>query len=133
MIPWSQWYYVKKKYHISPDNHEVYHGYSDIRLSPVLTGKPLTLKNTVPAAILPFPISLTEENGMIPSWRISSEALLCSSFINAVVPVSYPKDAFHTPKVLWAFNSTNVSLNTCDILDKYAVHLYIYNSIQIFI
>ena len=38
---------------------------------------------------------------------------------NAVVLISYPKDAFHVPKALRAFISTNVSLNTREILDTY--------------
>ena len=38
---------------------------------------------------------------------------------NAVVLVSYPKDAFHAPKALRAFISTDVSLSTREILDKY--------------
>ena len=38
---------------------------------------------------------------------------------NAVVLVSYPKDAFHAPRALRAFISTDVSLSTREILDKY--------------
>ena len=38
---------------------------------------------------------------------------------NAVVLISYPKDAFHVPKTLRAFISTDVSLSTREILDKY--------------
>ena len=38
---------------------------------------------------------------------------------NAVVLISYPKDAFHAPKALRAFISTDVSLSTREILDKY--------------
>ena len=38
---------------------------------------------------------------------------------DAVVLISYPKDAFHTPKALWAFISTDVSLSTREILDRY--------------
>ena len=38
---------------------------------------------------------------------------------NAVALISYPKDAFHVPKALRAFISTNVSLNTREILDTY--------------
>ena len=38
---------------------------------------------------------------------------------NAVVLISYPKDAFHSPKALRAFISTDVSLSTQEILDKY--------------
>ena len=38
---------------------------------------------------------------------------------NAVVLITYPKDAFHTPKALRAFISTDVSLSTQEILDKY--------------
>jgi len=38
---------------------------------------------------------------------------------NAVVLISYPKDAFHTPKALRAFISTDVSLSTREILDRY--------------
>lgn len=38
---------------------------------------------------------------------------------NAVVLISYPKDAFHVPKALRAFISTDVSLSTQEILDKY--------------
>ena len=38
---------------------------------------------------------------------------------NAVVLLSYPRDAFHTPKALCAFISTDVSLNTREILDRY--------------
>jgi len=38
---------------------------------------------------------------------------------NAVVLISYPKDAFRVPKVLWVFISTDVSLSTREILDKY--------------
>lgn len=38
---------------------------------------------------------------------------------NAVVLISYPKDAFHVPKALRAFISTNVFLSTREILDKY--------------
>jgi len=36
-----------------------------------------------------------------------------------VVLISYPKDAFHAPKALRAFISTNASLSTREILDKY--------------
>ena len=39
---------------------------------------------------------------------------------NAVVLITYPKDAFQVPKVLRAFISTDVSLSTKEILDKYA-------------
>lgn len=39
---------------------------------------------------------------------------------NAVVLITYPKDAFQTPKALRAFISTDVSLSTKEILDKYA-------------
>ncbi len=38
---------------------------------------------------------------------------------NAVVLISYPKDAFHVSKALRAFISTDVSLDTKEILDKY--------------
>ena len=38
---------------------------------------------------------------------------------NAVVLISYPKDAFHDPKAVRAFICTDVSLNTREILDKY--------------
>ena len=38
---------------------------------------------------------------------------------NAVVLISYPKDAFHAPKALLAFISTDISLSTREILDKY--------------
>lgn len=38
---------------------------------------------------------------------------------NAVVLISYPKDAFHVPKALRAFISTDVSLSTQEILDTY--------------
>ena len=38
---------------------------------------------------------------------------------NAVVLISYPKDAFHVPKALRAFISTDVSLSTREILYKY--------------
>jgi len=38
---------------------------------------------------------------------------------NAAVLISYPKDAFHVPGALWAFISTDVSLITREILDKY--------------
>ncbi len=38
---------------------------------------------------------------------------------NAVVLVSYPKDAFHAPKALRAFISTEASLSTREILDRY--------------
>ncbi len=38
---------------------------------------------------------------------------------NAVVLISYPKDAFHAPKALRAFISTDVSLSTREILDRY--------------
>ncbi len=38
---------------------------------------------------------------------------------NAVVLISYPKDAFHTPKALRAFISTDASLSTREILEKY--------------
>lgn len=38
---------------------------------------------------------------------------------NAVVLISYPKDAFHVPGALRAFLSTDVSLSTREILDKY--------------
>lgn len=38
---------------------------------------------------------------------------------NAVVLLSYPKDAFHVPKALRAFISTDVSLSTREILDRY--------------
>lgn len=38
---------------------------------------------------------------------------------NAVVLISYPKEAFHISKALRAFISTDVSLNTQEILDKY--------------
>ena len=36
-----------------------------------------------------------------------------------MVLISYPKDAFHAPKALRAFISTDVSLSTREILDKY--------------
>ena len=39
---------------------------------------------------------------------------------NAVVLITYPKDAFQVPKALRAFISTDVSLSTQEILDKYA-------------
>ena len=39
---------------------------------------------------------------------------------NAVVLITYPKDAFQVPKALRAFISTDVSLSTKEILDKYA-------------
>ena len=39
---------------------------------------------------------------------------------NAVVLITYPKDAFQVPKALRAFISTDVSLSTKAILDKYA-------------
>ncbi len=38
---------------------------------------------------------------------------------DAVVLISYPKDAFHVPRALRAFISTGVSLSTREILDKY--------------
>ena len=38
---------------------------------------------------------------------------------DAVVLISYPKDAFHVPKALRAFISTDVSLRTQEILDMY--------------
>lgn len=38
---------------------------------------------------------------------------------NAVVLLSYPKDAFHVPKALRAFISTDVSLSIREILDRY--------------
>lgn len=38
---------------------------------------------------------------------------------NAVVLISYPKGAFHVPKALRAFISTDVSLSTREILDRY--------------
>ncbi len=38
---------------------------------------------------------------------------------HAVVLISYPKDAFHAPKALRAFISTNASLSSREILDKY--------------
>ena len=38
---------------------------------------------------------------------------------NAVVLLSYPKDAFLTPRALRAFISTDVSLSTREILDRY--------------
>lgn len=38
---------------------------------------------------------------------------------DAVVLISYPKDAFHAPQARWAFISTDVSLNTREILDRY--------------
>lgn len=38
---------------------------------------------------------------------------------DAVVLISYPKDAFHASKALRAFISTDVSLSTREILDKY--------------
>ena len=38
---------------------------------------------------------------------------------NAVVLISYPKDAFHTQKALRAFISTDVSLSTQEILNHY--------------
>lgn len=38
---------------------------------------------------------------------------------NAVVLISYPKDAFHNPKALRAFISTDASLSTREILDRY--------------
>ena len=39
---------------------------------------------------------------------------------NAVVLITYPKDAFGVPKALRAFISTDASLSTEEILDKYA-------------
>ncbi len=38
---------------------------------------------------------------------------------NAAVLICYPKDAFHVHRTLWAFISTDVSLSTQEILDKY--------------
>lgn len=38
---------------------------------------------------------------------------------NTIVLISYPKDAFHVPKALRAFISTDASLGIRDILDKY--------------
>ena len=38
---------------------------------------------------------------------------------DAAVLISYPKDAFHVPKALRAFISTDVSLSTREILDRY--------------
>ena len=38
---------------------------------------------------------------------------------NAVVLISYPKKAIHDPKALRAFISTDVSLGTDEILNKY--------------
>ncbi len=38
---------------------------------------------------------------------------------NAVVLISYPKDAFHVPKALRAFISSDVSLSTREILNIY--------------
>ena len=38
---------------------------------------------------------------------------------NAVVLISYPKEGFHAPKALRAFISTDVSLSTREILDRY--------------
>lgn len=38
---------------------------------------------------------------------------------NAVVLISYPKDGSHIPKALRAFISTDASLSTQEILDKY--------------
>lgn len=38
---------------------------------------------------------------------------------NAVVLISYPENAFHNPKALRAFISTDVSLSTREILDRY--------------
>lgn len=38
---------------------------------------------------------------------------------NAVVLIAYPKDAFHAPKVMRAFISTDISLSTQEILDIY--------------
>ncbi len=38
---------------------------------------------------------------------------------DAVALISYPKDAFHAPKALRAFISTDVSLSTREILDRY--------------
>ena len=38
---------------------------------------------------------------------------------NAVVLISYPKDAFRVPKALRAFISMDVSLSTWEILDRY--------------
>lgn len=39
---------------------------------------------------------------------------------NAVVLITYPRDGFHAPKALRAFISTDVSLSTKEILDRYA-------------
>ena len=36
-----------------------------------------------------------------------------------MVLVTYPKDAFHTPRAMRAFISTDVSLSTREILDRY--------------
>lgn len=38
---------------------------------------------------------------------------------NVVVLISYPKEAFHTPKALCVFISTDVSLRTHEILERY--------------
>lgn len=38
---------------------------------------------------------------------------------NAIVLISYPKNAFHNPKALRAFICTDVSLSTREILDRY--------------
>jgi hypothetical protein len=43
-----------------------------------------------------------------------------NSIDNAAVLLSYPEDAFHVPKALRAFISTDVSLTTQEIPDRYA-------------
>ena len=45
--------------------------------------------------------------------------LSCNGIENAVVLISYPKDAFHVPKDLRAFISTDASLSTREISDIY--------------
>jgi len=60
---------------------------------------------------------------LIPVFSLGHQAvavmLSCNGIENAVVLISYPKDAFHVPKALRAFISTDVSLSTREILDRY--------------
>ena len=60
---------------------------------------------------------------LIPVFSLGHQAvaimLSCNGIENAVVLISYPKDAFHVPKALRAFISPDASLSARKILDIY--------------
>ncbi len=63
------------------------------------------------------PVFCIVDDTISSKTKPSSQAL--HPIEDAVVLISYPKDAFHIPKALRAFISTDVSLSTQEILDGY--------------